>query len=121
MRVCIPAACQPTHSIALRIVFVLGLVLAGSLSVAPAARAVEGDVGYRSLYHGTKPVPSPTREKPESKLWWNDGFWWGSLFNATTEDYHIFRLDLASHTWVDTGTRLDERHSSLADTLWDEA
>jgi hypothetical protein len=33
--------------------------------------------------------------------------------------YHIFRLDQATQTWADTGTLLDDRSSSKADTLWD--
>jgi PKD repeat protein len=60
-----------------------------------------------------------TGEKPESKLWWNDGSWWASMFDATSQTYHIFRLDRSTETWADTGTRLDNRPKTRADTLWD--
>ena len=46
---------------------------------------------------------SPSGEKPQSKLWYNDGRWWGSLFNKNTHTYHIYWLDLQSQIWMDTG------------------
>jgi PKD repeat protein len=60
-----------------------------------------------------------TGEKPESKLWWNDGSWWVSMFDAASQTHHIFRLDRATETWVDTGTLLDNRPKSRSDVLWD--
>jgi PKD repeat protein len=60
-----------------------------------------------------------TGEKPESKLWWNDGSWWASMFDAASQTHHIFRLDPATETWVDTGTLLDNRPKSRSDVLWD--
>jgi hypothetical protein len=38
-------------------------------------------------------VDNPTGEKPQSKLWFNDGIWWASLFDRSTEEYHIYRYD----------------------------
>jgi PKD repeat protein len=60
-----------------------------------------------------------TGEKPESKLWWNAGSWWGVLFDTVSQTYHIFRLNRATETWVDTGVPVDNRPKSRADTLWD--
>ena len=60
-----------------------------------------------------------TGEKPESKLWWNDGSWWASMFDAASQTYHIFRLDRSTESWLDTGTLLDSRANTHADTLWD--
>jgi PKD repeat protein len=60
-----------------------------------------------------------TGEKPESKLWWNDGSWWASMLHAASQTYHIFRLDRSSQTWVDTGTLIDNRPKSRSDALWD--
>ena len=77
------------------------------------------DVGYRDSSFNASSVVAPTGEKPQSKLWFNDGTWWGSLFNTSTEEFHIYRLDRASQTWSDTGTLIDERNSSKADVLWD--
>ncbi|MGH7449787.1 MAG: hypothetical protein ACRENG_00425, partial [bacterium] len=36
--------------------------------------------GYRDFNFGTEVFHQPTAEKPESKIWWNDGLWWGSLW-----------------------------------------
>jgi hypothetical protein len=82
------------------------------------ATAAGADVGYRDFQFGSTCNSTPTGEKPESKLWWNDGSWWGSLC-TTNNAYHIFRLDLASQSWIDTGTPLDDRPGTKADTLWD--
>ncbi|CAN5119940.1 hypothetical protein BH18ACT4_BH18ACT4_14550 [soil metagenome] len=64
-------------------------------------------------------VEAPSGEKPESKLWWNDGFWWSTMFDTQSGDYHIFRLQLSNQRWVDTGTALDPRPDTKADALWD--
>ena len=60
-----------------------------------------------------------TGEKPESKLWFNAGSWWGVLFDSVSQTFHIFRLNRAAETWVDTGVMVDNRPKSRADTLWD--
>lgn len=78
------------------------------------------DAGYRDFDFGVNnSVSAPTGEKPQSKLWFNDGIWWGSLFNREAGEYHIYRFDWDTQTWSDTGTPLDTRNSSKADTLWD--
>jgi hypothetical protein len=82
--------------------------------------ATSGDVGFRDFSFGTTGNSAPTGEKPECKLWWNDGSWWGDLYNDAAGDNHIYRLDLSTQTWVDTGTLLDPRVSK-ADVLWDQA
>jgi hypothetical protein len=89
----------------------------GSPPGAPASPEVKG--GYRDFTFNLDCSAKPTAEKPESKLWFNDGFWWGSLCNEVKADYHIYRLDPATQTWVDTGMLLDERARSRADVLWD--
>jgi hypothetical protein len=96
---------------------VASVVVLGSMPHVPAS-AAPAAVGYRDFQFGAACNPTPTGEKPESKLWWNDGFWWGSLC-APNNTYHIYRLDLASQRWRDTGTVLDDRPASKADTLWD--
>ena len=55
----------------------------------------------------------------QSKLWFNDGLWWGVLSDRSSEEYHIHRYEWASHSWNDTGTLVDERNFSKADALWD--
>src|SRR5215217_4117232 len=100
--------------IALMLMTVVGF---GSLS-APAAIATPTDVGYRDFSYGTQP-PSPTGEKPQSKLWFNDGIWWGALWDPGSNDTHIYRFDWAAQSWTDTGTLIEPRHNSKPDILWD--
>src|SRR5918995_3533915 len=61
----------------------------------------------------------PTAAKHQSKLWFNDGTWWGILFDGSSEEYHIYRYDEAKEAWSDTGTLVDARNASRADALWD--
>ena len=76
-------------------------------------------VGYKDFYYGTSIHEAPTAEKPESKLWWNDGYWWGSLWSPAASKYRIHRFDLAAQSWIDVGPDIDDRTLSLADALWD--
>jgi PKD repeat protein len=77
-----------------------------------------GDVGLEGpSYSGAG--AEPPGSKPESKLWWHDGFWWGSLWDAVTGDHHIFRLDPASQEWNDTGVVIDSRSNTRSDVLSD--
>src|SRR3982751_5828881 len=69
---------------------------------APTAQAAVSPDGYRDFQFGSSCNSTPTGEKPESKLWWNDGSWWGSLCSSADSIYHIFRLDVATQIWVDT-------------------
>jgi PKD repeat protein len=77
-----------------------------------------GNVGYQDGSTSGAGAAA-TGEKPESKLWWNDGSWWASMFDAASQTHHIFRLDRASESWADTGTLLDDRPKTRSDTLWD--
>ena len=120
------------HSIELRarlwrLLFVVGLATLAIfsvwrlVSVAHAAPFDPPGVGYLDFTYTGTLVTDPTGDKPESKLWWNDGFWWGSLYNRDVDAYHIYRLDWGTQTWSDTGVALDDRRESRADTLWDAA
>jgi PKD repeat protein len=100
-----------------------GLVLAalaGVLAVPQGVAAAAGDVGFQGP-STSNAGPSPTGSKPESKLWWNDGFWWASLWDVRSKDFHIFRLSQDRTSWIDTGVALDDRPSTRADVLWDGA
>ncbi|MFL5807514.1 MAG: hypothetical protein ACJ8CR_38030, partial [Roseiflexaceae bacterium] len=56
-----------------------------------AAGTVTDPSGYMGLpFKYTPKVQTPTGEKPQSKLWYNDGRWWGDLFNNTDGKYHIY-------------------------------
>jgi PKD repeat protein len=77
-----------------------------------------------TLFHapvasGASGTSEPTGTKrAESVLWWNDGSWWANMWDTATSDFHIFRLDLATQSWVNTGTPTDTRTNSHADVLW---
>lgn len=74
---------------------------------------------YRDFSYSAASVSAPTGQKPQSKLWFNDGIWWGSLFNKSTDNYEIYKLNLATQQWTSTGVIIDSRNTSSADTLWD--
>jgi phosphopantetheinyl transferase (holo-ACP synthase) len=106
------------------LIILTSLMLAVWMGNVPSARASEPvEVGYRDFSYpsSTGDNEEVTAEKPESKLWWNDGFWWGSLWSneVNANAYHIHRLDLATQDWIDTGVALDDRKATKADTLWD--
>lgn len=86
-----------------------------------AAGTVLDPNGYQDLnlpFKYTPTVQTPSGEKPQSKLWYNDGRWWGDMFNRVDGKYHIYWLNIATQTWVDTGTILDPRAQTKADCLW---
>ncbi|MCX6049041.1 MAG: hypothetical protein NT075_28400, partial [Chloroflexi bacterium] len=100
------------------------VVMGGLLShplVAHAVDATPVTAGFRDFSYptGTGSDSSPTGEKPESKLWWNDGLWWGILWSTSGNAYHIYQLNWATQTWLDTGVAVDDRSASRADALWD--
>jgi len=61
---------------------------------------------------------TPTGSKPESKLWWNDGVWWGCLWSTERQSFTIHALIARNQTWFDTGVAVDTRAKSRADCLW---
>jgi hypothetical protein len=97
------------------------IALIGSLFVGAAGASELIEVGYRgpSYPPGTGDNSRPTGEKPESKLWWNDGFWWGILWSIPGNAYHIHQLDPVTQDWVDTATAVDDRSASRSDVKWD--
>jgi hypothetical protein len=75
-----------------------------------AVPAQAGDIGYRGFSYGDfNSVQTPTDDKPQSKLWFQDGSWWGLLYSASAHATKIHRLDLSTQTWVDAGTVVDTR------------
>ena len=96
-----------------------GLLLMGSTGLAATtAAASPGDIGWEGPSYGTT-TGSPSESKPESKLWYNDGAWWADMWDTATADFYVHKLNLATHTWVKTSTRLDDRTNTRSDTLWD--
>jgi len=99
----------------------LVLVLAACLLVQAKpipSLAANPNVGYVDFSFGSSIGADPTADKPQSKLWFNDGTWWAVMFHTATNTWHIYRLSWPSQ-WLDTGTLVDDRPSSRADALWD--
>ena len=94
------------------------LVAGASLGVARPAVAALGDIGFEGPSF-TGSGSAPTGSKPESKLWYNDGIWWGTLWSTSAAAFHIYRLDLLGQQWIDTGVVLDSRTGTRDDVLWD--
>jgi PKD repeat protein len=95
------------------------VVASFGVSVRPGiSAAASGDIGYEDQSFSGTSEPTGTK-RAESVLWWNDGSWWGSLWDTTSQDFHIFRLDLSTQTWIDTGVTLDPRADTHSDVLWD--
>ena len=123
---------RPCTPILSRSIFFLVALLAWLASAAPARGQSTGWLG--PSYAGVETVP--TASTLQSKLWWNDGLWWGCLWSADAQAYTIHALRGAPHalqtypprperigslTWQDTLVAVDSRPKSRADCLWDGA
>lgn len=77
-----------------------------------------GDIGWEGpAYTGSSGAPSGS--KPESKVWFHDGRWWGDLWDTTTSDHYIHWYDVSGRRWVRTGTILEDRSGTRSDVLSD--
>ncbi|OUM40217.1 CBM96 family carbohydrate-binding protein [Arthrobacter sedimenti] len=94
------------------------LLALGALVVPVAASAAEGDVGVEGPSHTGTGTPTGSK-RATSSLWFNDGLWWGNLWDTASADFHIFRFDTATSSWADTGVATDPRASTHHDVLWD--
>jgi len=92
----------------------------GITSFAQAQSPQSGVIaGYRDFSFGATTNSEPTFGKAQSKLWWNDGSWWGVLWNPAANRYEIHRLNGATQSWIATNTAADTRNGSRPDVLWD--
>ena len=94
---------------------VLGLALGSCHTLTMAAGQ---DIGVVDFAYSA--LTSPTGEKPQSKLWYNDGRWWADML-FTDGAHYIFFLDSSTQQWIKTDTRLDPRTQTKSDCLWDGA
>ncbi|WP_251041710.1 Ig-like domain-containing protein [Arthrobacter sp. ISL-30] len=83
-----------------------------------AASAAVGDVGVEGPSHSGTGTPTGTK-RATSALWFNDGVWWGNLWDTASSDFHIFRFNAATSSWVDTRVATDTRANTHHDVLWD--
>ncbi|MBZ0266619.1 choice-of-anchor D domain-containing protein [bacterium] len=79
------------------------------------------DYGWRDSYYGELTMNDPTAQKPESKLWWHDGDWWGCLWDNTQGSHRIQRFDPEENAWMSDGPDVDARPETAVDCLWDGA
>lgn len=86
------------------------------VGVAPASAQVGVPVTYDDFSYAAA-VTKPSENKPQSKLWYADGAWWGLLVSPADNAVHVYEL-LANHTWRDTGTVVDSRLNSTGDALY---
>ena len=107
-----PHPCMPFP----RIVSFLAGLLAWGAAAAPAGGQSTGWLG--PSYSGVESVP--TGSKPQSKLWWNDGLWWGCLWSEAAQAFTIHGL-VGAQGWRDTLVAVDTRPKSRVDCLWDGA
>jgi len=97
----------------------LAIAAAATMLTAAVAPAIaSADIGTKD-YSYVPMTGSPTGSKPESKLWFNDGIWWASMFDPATSDHFIYRLNRTTQVWSKTAAKIDARVSSRADTMWD--
>jgi hypothetical protein len=100
---------------------VAAIAVVATAAVLPAvAGAVAVTAGFRDFAYGTT-VTAPTGQKPESKLWFNDGRWWAVLFNTTTNRFEIYGFNKdaqATNAWTSTGVAVDGRRTAEADVKW---
>lgn len=100
--------------------FLLSILLAARTTSQAYAAGIE--VGYSDFTYPSgvgSSIVGITAEKPESKLWWNDGSWWACMWSTAGNAYHIYELDWSTQTWIDTGVPIDDRKPTMADVLWD--
>ena len=93
-----------------------------------AAHSGAQRLGYTDFTWGgaDRNPSSPTVDKPQSKLWFADGTWWGILFAGDHQGslrpaFYIHQFDRVAQGWINTGVEVDERDRSHGDVLWDES
>ena len=78
------------------------------------------EIGFRDFSYNVPGITAEiTEEKPESKLWYNDGSWWGVLFDPDSNKYRIHKFDSNNQCFQSVGPNVDDRLRSSQDVLWD--
>jgi PKD repeat protein len=96
-------------------------VVAAVVALSPGqAQAAAGDIGYKDQsFTAAVGNTAPTADKPESKLWWAYNTWWADMWSESAAAHHIFKLDVNTQAWTDTGTAIDTRPNTQSTTLYD--
>ena len=106
------------HLALLSLIWIPALFAVLLFALSSSAEAATGDVGYQDQSFSGTGTPTGSK-RSESVLWRNDGSWWANMWSTAAQDFHIFRLDLSTQTWQDTGVTIDTRSNTHADVLWD--
>jgi hypothetical protein len=96
----------------------VALLVAGWSLPQRQAVAAPGDVGIEGPSFSGTSTPTGSKRN-ENVLWFNDGYWWGNLWDVASKDFHVFRYDDTSDTWVDTRVVTEKRPNTHHDVLWD--
>lgn len=95
------------------------LVLALAALVVPVtASAATGDVGSEGPSHSGTGTPTGTKRQT-NVLWFNDGIWWGNLWDTSSKRFSIFRFNTSTKSWTNTGVATETRANTHHDVLWD--
>ncbi len=100
------------------VLVLVALAMATVAGVAKAADPVE--VGWRDFVIGGG-VNRATADKPQSKLWFTDGSWYGGLFSSASDAYRVYRFNTGTNNWS-SGTGLpilDVRNATHGDYLFE--
>ena len=69
---------------------VLAALIAASLFTASARAATP--VTYQGPLYPSSVTANPTADKPQSKLWFQDGAWWALMLSTSDSAVHVFEL-----------------------------
>ncbi len=115
----VAASGRPLRRVSCSALGVLVALLVSLGALGPnSVSAATGDVGFKDFSFSGTSTPTGTK-RAESVLWWNDGSWWADMWSPSAHQFHIYRLDLSTQTWVDSGVAIDTRSNTHADVLWD--
>ncbi|WP_395399700.1 DNRLRE domain-containing protein [Arthrobacter sp. UC242_113] len=93
------------------------LLLALTALVVPVTAAA-ADVGVQDFSHTGTGTPTGTKRQTNA-LWFNDGIWWGNLWDTASSDFHIFRFNASTNSWTNTGVATETQANTHHDVLWD--
>ncbi|MET3176823.1 UNVERIFIED_ORG: hypothetical protein ABIB52_004701 [Arthrobacter sp. UYCu721] len=120
MKTKVPSARHNSEGTIMRLLrLFIALLLAAAVAVALPVTAQAVDLGEPGPSYAGDGVRTPTADKAQSKLWFQDGSWWGLLWSASANATKIHRLDIATQAWKETETVVDARPNARGDALWD--
>lgn len=99
-----------------------GMLAAAAPRGVPTVLAAPADVGYRDFsYAGITGADNVSAASVQNKLWFHDGSWFGVLFDSggggTSSAYRIFRFNMTTQAWVNTGVAVDHRERAHPDVV----